>query len=283
MHYYKKNIGDYAKKTGRLSMLQHGALTLLNDACYDREVFPTFEQAIEWTWASTKEEIEAVEFVLKRFFKLSDGVFVQDEILLDLLDYKSKADVNKRIAAEREARRRQNITNRERAVNEPPPNHKPQTKEPLNQEPILNTEVTPLVQDSANPERIEQKKSKTTKSKTANIDRPMDVNETVWDDFVELRKKKKAPISETALTGLRREAVAAGISLTDALRTCCQNGWQGFKADWIKPRGQHLSFAERDLALKKKQYREITGQDCGDRQFGEVIDAQTGEIKFLEG
>ena len=46
MHYYKRNLGDYAKKAGRLSMLQHGSYTLLIDACYDREQFPTLEEAI---------------------------------------------------------------------------------------------------------------------------------------------------------------------------------------------------------------------------------------------
>ena len=39
MHYFKFNIGDYHKKAGRLSMLQHGAYTLLIHACYDREKF----------------------------------------------------------------------------------------------------------------------------------------------------------------------------------------------------------------------------------------------------
>lgn len=80
MHYYKRNIGDYHKKAGRLSMLQHGAYTLLIDSCYDREKFPTKEEAIDWAWASSKEEIEAVEFVLKKFFKLEDGVYIQKQI-----------------------------------------------------------------------------------------------------------------------------------------------------------------------------------------------------------
>ena len=35
--------------------------------CYDRESFPTRDEAIDWVWASTSEEIEAVEFVLRRF------------------------------------------------------------------------------------------------------------------------------------------------------------------------------------------------------------------------
>jgi uncharacterized protein YdaU (DUF1376 family) len=136
MHYYKRNLGDYAKKAGRLTMLQHGAYTLLIDACYDREKFPTLDEAIEWTWASTEAEIEAVKFVLNRFFILDkDNQYVQDRILQELLEYHSKADKNKQIAIEREANRKQMNTKRERTVNEPSPNQEPITN---NHKPIKN-------------------------------------------------------------------------------------------------------------------------------------------------
>lgn len=135
MHYYKRNIGDYAKKAGRLSMLQHGSYTLLIDACYDRERFPTLADAIEWTWASSAAEIEAVEFVLRKFFTLENGVYVQDRIREEIADYHSKAKTNQRIAVEREANRKANSTNRAQVVDEAPPNHKPLT---INQEPVTN-------------------------------------------------------------------------------------------------------------------------------------------------
>jgi len=132
VHYFKRNIGDYAKKAGRLSMLQHGSYTLLIDACYDREQFPTKDEAIEWTWASSAQEIEAVEFVLRKFFIVEDGRYIQQDIQRDIADYHAKAVNNKRIADEREAKRRAEGTNRERIVHEAPPNHKPIT---TNQEP----------------------------------------------------------------------------------------------------------------------------------------------------
>jgi len=148
MHYYKRNLGDYAKKAGRLTMLQHGAYTLLIDSCYDREVFPTLEQALEWTWASTEAEVEAVKFVLSRFFVLDkDGCYVQDRILEELLHYHKNADTNKRIATEREAKRKEKRTNREQVVDEAPPNHKPLT---TNQEPIIK-EGKPSLSGSAFP------------------------------------------------------------------------------------------------------------------------------------
>ncbi len=61
-----------------------------------------------------------------------------------------------------------------------------------------------------------------------------DVDDQVITDFSILRKQKKAPITESAVNGLRREAAQAGIDLQTALITCCQNGWQGFKAEWYK-------------------------------------------------
>ena len=90
MHYYERNIGDYHRKAGRLNILQHGVYNLLIDACYDRETFPTLEEAIDWVWAASPEEIEAVKFVLKKFFKQNeDGVYIQKHIQEDLNKYKS--------------------------------------------------------------------------------------------------------------------------------------------------------------------------------------------------
>ena len=99
MHYYKRNIGDYAKKAGRLSMVEHGAYTLLMDAIYDRETFPTLEEALDWVWARDEAEVAAVKFVLSKFFELrEDGRYVQNRIQEELDSYKSKAETNARIA-----------------------------------------------------------------------------------------------------------------------------------------------------------------------------------------
>ena len=109
-------------------MLQHGAYTLLTDACYDRERFPTLEEAIEWLWASTTDEEEAVKFVISKFFTLEDGVYVQKRIQDELDKYHENAATNKRIAIEREAKRKGNSTKRAPVVNEASPNQEPLTK-----------------------------------------------------------------------------------------------------------------------------------------------------------
>jgi uncharacterized protein YdaU (DUF1376 family) len=135
VHYYKRNLGDYAKKAGRLSILQHGVYNLLIDACYDRESFPNLDEAIDWVWASTTEEQEAVKFVLSKFFIEEDGVFIQKRIQEELADYQAKSENNKRIAQERETKRKRTVNETCEKDNEPSPNHKPITN---NHKPITN-------------------------------------------------------------------------------------------------------------------------------------------------
>ena len=106
-------------------MLEHGAYTLLLDACYDRERFPTMDEAIDWCWARNDEEVAAVRFVLSKFFTLEDGRYVQQRIADEVSAYHKKSSVNKQIAQEREEKRR---TERARNVHEAPPNQEPLTK-----------------------------------------------------------------------------------------------------------------------------------------------------------
>ena len=52
-------------------------------------------------------------------------------------------------------------------------------------------------------------------------------------DYIALRKSHRAPITQTALKGIEREANSAGLSLEQALTICCERGWRGFRAEWL--------------------------------------------------
>jgi uncharacterized protein YdaU (DUF1376 family) len=232
MHYYKRNLGDYAKKAGRLSMLQHGSYTLLIDACYDREQFPTLEEAIDWTWASSTAEVEAVEFVLRKFFTLEDGRYVQKRIQEEIAEYHEKSTTNARIAQEREAKRKESSTNRARTVNATP---QKQNEPPPNQEPItINQE----------PEEGDTRKRAPTPPKVA---KPAEVAEQTWADWLQLRKAKKAPVTETVLKSAISESAKAGLPLDRFLGIWCARGSQGLEASWLtdnerRQHGHHNGF-----------------------------------------
>lgn len=127
MNYYKRHIGDYAAKAGHLSMLEHGAYGLLMDAYYNREEGPTRAEAIRLARARSTDEVAAVDAVLAEFFTESNGRYTQRRIEDELACYRDQAQTNKRIAVEREAKKR--ATNDARVEHEPcplrEPSHKP--------------------------------------------------------------------------------------------------------------------------------------------------------------
>jgi hypothetical protein len=89
------------------------------------------------------------------------------------------------------------------------------------------------------------------------LSRPDDVSESVWSDFLLIRKSRKAVLTKTALSGIRSEAEKAGLSLEQALAVCCTRGWQSFKADWAKPDDK----AEMKNGAKPKVYHDISKMD----------------------
>lgn len=84
---------------------------------------------------------------------------------------------------------------------------------------------------------------------------PADVDVQIWADWLQLRKRKKADVTETVLAGARREAGKAGMTLEDFLQTWVLRGSQGLMADWLKPsertkpaNGRHSGFDGLDYS-----------------------------------
>jgi hypothetical protein len=74
------------------------------------------------------------------------------------------------------------------------------------------------------------------KSSATQIEKPAGVSEQVWNDFIALRKAKRAPLSATALASITKEAEKAAMHIEEALTECVTRGWQSFKAEWMKPK-----------------------------------------------
>ena len=97
-----------------------------------------------------------------------------------------------------------------------------------------------------------------TQKKATVVACPLDVRDQVWNDWVALRKSKKAPITETVVEGARKEAFKLNWPLDKFLVEWCTRGSQGLKADWIvKPNPYDVgritvaSKNEPDAALEK--------------------------------
>lgn len=90
--------------------------------------------------------------------------------------------------------------------------------------------VTVTVQDTDTDTDTEQnKRTKRTSAPSC----PQDVDAGVWEDWKQLRKSKRATVSETVVEQARKEATKAGMSLNQFFKEWCLRGSQGLKAEWL--------------------------------------------------
>lgn len=138
MHYYQKNIGDYSKKTGHLTALEHGVYNLIIDGYYDREQGPTLVEATRWARARSEEEKAAVIAVLDEFFILGeDGRHTQSRVQEELNKYHARAETNRVIAFARESKKRERSSNDSSTIRAQVVHLEDQNREP-NHKPITN-------------------------------------------------------------------------------------------------------------------------------------------------
>lgn len=90
MNYWERHIGDYARDAGHLTMLEHGAYTLLLDRYYSTEQPIPEDQAHRICRARTKDERAAVDAVLAEFFTLKSGVWVNGRAEREIVKAQSK-------------------------------------------------------------------------------------------------------------------------------------------------------------------------------------------------
>jgi len=204
MHYYQFNIGDYVSHTRHLSPIEDIAYRRLLDAYYLNERPLNSGSASVARQIGMREYEAEVDAILKEFFELTGGGWVNGRADKEIAHFRSKIEQASK-AGKASAQRRSNARSTDV---QPTNNHKPITN---NQEPKKKTSIAP----------------------------PDGVTESVWQDWLQLRKTKKAAVTQTALNGIEREARKAGVSLQVALETCCARGWTGFKADWLLTPSAH--------------------------------------------
>jgi len=228
LHYYQFNIGDYASHTRNLSLLEDLAYRKLLDEYYLHEHPLNGSITDVARQIGMKEHQDEVGFVLKSFFTDTDDGWVNKRADRQIAQYASKLDQASRAGKASAERRRNGGSTDVQLTN----NHKPITN---NQELLTSTSKTKTLAQSA-------------------CNRPEGVLESLWEDFITLRKAKKAPLTASALKGIEREAKKAGMNIEEALYECCSRGWTGFKAEWIKtPLNKYEKFDPVAYSFSKLQ------------------------------
>lgn len=150
VNYYKRHIGDYAKKAGHLSVLEHGIYTLLLDSYYDREHGPTKAEAVRWSRARSESELAALEAVLADFFTFDGDRYRQARVEDELTSAAAVAAANK-ANGKRGGRPRKEAHNpvETHSVNSDKPDESEKNPNPLIHQSTNPEEAKALVQRSA--------------------------------------------------------------------------------------------------------------------------------------
>jgi len=106
--WYPRDMGKYARDTGTLTLIQHGAYNLLLDHYYSTGPINAFEQCSSnaslmpdhsplycLCKATSKQEQEAVDFVIRKYFKLNEDGFYRHDHCDKVIEKQNKTHMNR--------------------------------------------------------------------------------------------------------------------------------------------------------------------------------------------
>jgi uncharacterized protein YdaU (DUF1376 family) len=226
MHYYQHHIGDFIKDTSFLTNEEVGIYLKLLWLYYDTEKpLPNsiFELSMK---VSAREQEDTLSGLLEMFFTLQNGAWHHTRCDKEIKNFHQQLDSASKAGKASAAKRAMNkgSTGVERALD------------------LRSTDVQPT--NNQEPLTINHKPNKNT------VAPPFGVTDSVWQDWVKLRKAKKAAVTQTAIDGIQREADKAMVSLQAALEMCCERGWTGFKAEWLQPKQSH-GYQDKNLGAAR--------------------------------
>jgi uncharacterized protein YdaU (DUF1376 family) len=212
-------VADYLADAAHLTTLEHGAYLLLIMNYWQRgEPLPDNDRKLSRIVGMLESEWVEVRESLSEFFTIIDGFWHHGRIDRELDKVRAKSE-KARSAGKVSAERRFN--DRSTDVQQPFNERSTSAEQTFN-----HTDT-----DTDTDTDTGKKDKKRTGVRVA--EKPDDVSQEVWDDFKALRAKLNAPLSVTALAGIRRESEKAGIPLEMAMQKCCERGWRGFNAEWV--------------------------------------------------
>jgi uncharacterized protein YdaU (DUF1376 family) len=287
LNYFEHHIGDYLRDTAHLSLLEHGVYRRLIDVYYTRESAIPEKEVARLIAARSKDEREALAAVLAEFFVLIDGAYTQKRCEEELHVYRESQEgaedkkVNDKERQRRARERRKALFEQLRSHNIVPPWDtktadlqtllsrvtKTAASEPVTQ-PVTrdNTATQTPVPSPQTPNTREKKDSRAAALAVADLV-GSGLTEQTAVEFLALRKRKGAPLTERAWQGICTEAERAGWSNEQAVCKSLARGWTGFEAAWVQESVSGACGAavpNRQAALEERN-RAVGAQWAADR------------------
>lgn len=240
MRYYNFNIGDYKSHTEHLSDFEDLAYRRMLDWYYLHEMSLPLEIGDIARLIRMRSHTDSIETVLREFFVRTATGWVN-----------ARADQEIERAGEKSAKASESARHRWDKIKDAAAMR-------------THSEGNAANAKAQSAQGADKKKARPARRISADI--PDDVDKAVWDDFISIRKAKRAPLTETALRAIEAEAHKAGWTLEAALRECAARGWQGFKAEWVKDspiggKNRQEALEARNRAVAERYNEKLDDED----------------------
>lgn len=243
MHYYQFDISAWAIHTSHLTLEEECVYRRLVDYYYDTEkpIPEETKPVIRRLRLVNYEDIVAQ--ILSEFFHLEADGWHNNRADIEIADYKAKVGTA-RLNGKKGGRPKQNKAIETKSVILANPeettlkaNYKLET---INYELETNKDITPTAKPAT------PKKPELDYSQWPNMP-----SEQTMADWLAMRKRLKAPVSQTVINRFAielKKAKAYGYTVDQCLAECVTRGWRGFETQWLvnsSQNGQYKTAAEK--------------------------------------
>jgi uncharacterized protein YdaU (DUF1376 family) len=247
LNFYAFHIGDYASRTGHLEPMEDLAYRRMLDLYYVREEPLPWDVPEIARLIRLRGQDDVILAVLKEFFVPSEGEGWLHPKCEEVIAAAQKKSGGARASANKRWGKCEGNANAMPTHSEGNAAADPAECEGNAPNPIPN----PIPKENPPTPR----KRRAAAAQLVSLDQVVaeGVGRQHAEDWLAVRAKKSLLLTPSAWEDVKAEAMKAGMSLADAVKTSASNSWGGFKAKWLteqgrggspQPAGRHTDAAE---------------------------------------
>lgn len=264
--YMQLYVADYLADTAHLTTEEHGAYMLLLFS-YWQTGKPLRQDRLASVARLSNERWTDVERTLKEFFHVAQGTWTHFRVESDLEKVGSKSKKNSdagKASAKARALAKQALADSD-STNVG--TNAGTSAEQTYQRTVNHTRSGDTDTDTESKQGQDQKNSSAPRRNWLAELVELGALKNHAADWLEVRKGKKAKMTDTVLDGIKREAAKAGVTFGEAIRISAESGWQGFKAEWVNKSGGGGGFMTKAERIEEANQRVL-------KEMNDAADAQ---------
>ncbi len=271
MPFYQFHIGDYKSHTHHLSPMEDLAFRRLLDHYYLHEA-PIKQRDIARQIGMREFEQEVLT-VLDEFFVSTEAGYINPRADKEIAKFRNHQAESSYGSFVRDNKELKTYVDKEIYISKYLDGTIKEYIDTLTTRyaPMMGTSSTLDATNNQEPITNNHKPITNNSKATTGVACPDSVDQQVWNDWMTVRREKKAKtLTETGWKQFVKQVDKAGWTIEQAISHCCLKQWVGFEASWVT---EKVSHAER---LSNTMSNLTNGLTAPKKQFWQLEDKKNG-------